>query len=529
MQRGLLLGFFTVIAFTVSMIMVFSVITSHGNEIGHLFKYVLVLAFFTGALAPKASFSLLLVLCLVIDLCKRLMVVSGRVSALDLYYVLGIPPVLVAGIAVSALISVALGRMQFRKFHFVMICASALIMAFNLALTAKDYGFSPGVLLPVMANLGIYTMFLFLVPMYFKTREELTNLVRTMIFLCVPVAIYGVAQKVWGYQDFEIAYLKTGLTMEIKQLESGETRPFSTLNSPTALGAVCATMAAFSLIFMTLPQRLHSRSKVLAPYVAIPLAIIFIAGLIASTSRTSIAVFPIILGGYICFTSKSRTSIFYGCIAAALILLTIFAPTILQNLNNIQTAITDVVGQNNFLAQITVVGTYTDRLQGFINLTRNPKVYTLFGHGRQTDMTIDDDLYSHDVLTNNIITYGVVPVLCLLIPGIIATARAHIAIYNIRDPLNRTFAATCIGAALAYTVISVLGGSVFKVFPINVLLWLFLGSACLMAILKAPEEPVSDLQNTPTPPLPHPLPQPQNGGQRKKPIYHFTKSGSQNF
>lgn len=524
MQRGLLLGFFTFIAFISAIIVVFSVFISHGNEIGNLFKYLLVLSFFIGLLSPKPSFSLLLVLCLVIDLCKRMMVVSGRISSMDLYYVLGIPPVLVTGIAVSALIGIAQGRLQFRLQHLLLMAASALIILFSLFTNARELGFSPGVLFPVLANQGIYTLLLFLVPLYFQDRSEIVALLRKLIWLCIPIAIYGVVQKIWGYQEFEIAYLKTGYTMEIKQLESGEIRPFSSLNSPTSYGALCATMAAFSIVFMFIRKNYHNTEKILSPYIALPSLLIFLTGLIASTSRTSSAIFPIILAGFFCFVSKKRTIGLYSTLISAFIALWIFAPLLLQNLMPLQAMITDVVGQDNFLAQITVVGTYTDRLQGFINLTRNPKVYTLFGHGTQTDLANTDDLFSHDALTSSIITYGIIPVLCILIPAIFATAKAHIVIYNIKDTLNRNIAATCVAAGLSYAIISLIGGSVFNVFPINAFLWLFLGITALMATPSSSSPATEPTTPSPHSKPPHPTPLPP-----RKIIHHFTKSGSQQF
>ena len=67
-------------------------------------------------------------------------------------------------------------------------------------------------------------------------------------FAAWPVAIYGIVQQVEGFQLFEIAYLRTGLSIEIKQLLTNRVRAFSTLNSPTALGAISALMMVVAMV-----------------------------------------------------------------------------------------------------------------------------------------------------------------------------------------------------------------------------------------------------------------------------------------
>ena len=95
---------------------------------------------------------------------------------------------------------------------------------------------------------------LFVMPVLFPRYEDALRVLRFTLWVFLPVALYGIAQQIDGFQPFEIAYLRTGLSIEIKQLLTNHVRAFSTLNSPTALGAVSAVLVVVCWFLSRLPR-----------------------------------------------------------------------------------------------------------------------------------------------------------------------------------------------------------------------------------------------------------------------------------
>lgn len=223
-----------------------SVFVGDGNLLANLFFYLMIGGGILAIVSPKAGFILCLISCFYVDLVKRLMVVSDRVQMQDLYYVLGFPP-LVFSIPYSSHSSCGewweTRLIRWNLMMFVVACIIALINT-TLSLFQGDAGI--GRALQDAANGGLYAMILFVVPLLYPKADDVLRLFKALLWIFVPVAIYGVVQQVWGFREFELLYLQTGLSIEAKQLLTDRVRAFSTLNSPTSLGAIAALMMVAS-------------------------------------------------------------------------------------------------------------------------------------------------------------------------------------------------------------------------------------------------------------------------------------------
>jgi len=111
----------------------------------------------------------------------------------------------------------------------------------------------------------------------FGSPESVAKFTRFIILAFLPVAAYGIYQQVYGFQEFEIEYLKTpGLTIEIKQLEANRVRAFSTLNSPTSLSVVVCSVAMMALSLALVGNR--ARAKLMSLPVAGLIVLLMVAG-----------------------------------------------------------------------------------------------------------------------------------------------------------------------------------------------------------------------------------------------------------
>jgi hypothetical protein len=509
-----LLGFLMVCA---SLIVIASVLLGNGNQFSMLFRYVLILGFVFGLLLPRPALIFWLVLCAYTDLLKRLMIVSGRVEMSDLYSVLGLPPVMLLGITFSVLMGGLSGRLPLKSTHWRLFAISCLLTLVGAVFAVREKGGSVSASVAAVANFGSYTLLIFIVPVLFKDTHGVLKLAKVLLWTYLPVAAYGMFQQLHGFQDFELEYLKSGLTIEIKQLYAHEVRPFSTLNSPTALSVVCAFLAVMSLVLAYIPRR-DGRGSLLGPKAAATFAAIYLAGMVASTSRSSVVLVIIALVGFVCFRSRRGTQGLYVGLVASFVALVLMANTILLNLDGIQAHISDATGDGQLATQLSRVGTFSDRLQGFQNLATNPKAYTLFGYGGARGSNKDDDFYSHDLISNILVKHGLVALLAVLFVGGILLIRLHRRVLCIQDRHHRLLAAAFLSLAFSFFPLSAVSGNVIGVFPVNTLLWLCFG--LLIVICQ------SDARQDADGPLPIAATEGASAAKGPRVTYRFRQSGT---
>jgi hypothetical protein len=462
-----------------SILALMSVVMTQNNSIGQLARFLLVGGFVICVFRPKTGFFIWLLACGYTDFLKRLMVIAGRISWSDLPYVLGITPVMFAGIVIGCVIAKIGGSVQKEKANWPMLFLGLGLMFFNAALTYFSKGQSVSATLQALANEGIYILLIFVVPVLFRNSHEIIGVWRFLVWVFLPVAIYGIAQKIFGFQDFEIDYLKTGMSIEIKQLFSDRVRAFSTLNSSTALASVCGTLASISLVFTLIPKSGENRRR-FNPFVGMILASIYTGGLIASTGRSDMALVLLVPLGVWCFQKPGRTKAIYTMVALGFAILLASSAFLLQNIGTITDYLLGTKDVNSFQQEMLNVNTYSDRLFGFANVLLNPKAWTWLGFGVGESVGNADRFHCHDPISLVLVRFGALGLITYLLTIYYALRWCHRQVFHIRNASHRWLAAVMEAVALGIALVSVLSGSRVVIFPINVLFWLSWGSLLLI-------------------------------------------------
>ncbi len=453
---------------------VFSVMLTQGNSISEMCFLFMVGGFLLCLVAPRLGLAFWIVSSGYMDFIKRLTVLSGNVTQMDLYYILGVHPLMLCGLAASVMISALLGRLRMDRRDMMRLFVALLGMVLVALMAAREKGFRPSTLLSEVANNGLYSLLLFVVPMLLPDVASILRLLRLMVLAYVPVAVYGVIQQVVGFQDFEVEYLLTGLSIEVKQILSNEVRAFSTLNSPTALG-----FASGACLIALWTVAGHQDFRVARVWLPKPLALVltpvFLASLACSTVRSAFVLLPVGLVATWLFHSHRRLRGFYIIMMISFLALVLSSGWLLEKMPAAMNKMAELAGGSQFAEQMLRVGTYTERLVGFSQVLANPKAYSWLGFGPDRGGLDDPEFYNHDPLSTLLVRYGVLAMIAVFLVGGWVLRHFHSCVWRILDPAVHRIAALLLAVPLGFLVASLMQGSVFGTFPLNLMTFLFLG------------------------------------------------------
>ena len=474
-----------------------SVILTDGNTIGQLCQFLMAGGFLFSLMAPRLGFFIWIVFCGYNDLLKRFLVVGGRITHADLKFVLGITPAMFGGVVAALVFSGLMGSRRIVGREWVLLLVGIFLMLLAAVVAAtKDHGGFDGVLQSI-ANNGLYSLLLFVVPLLLKDKSSLVSLWKCLVLTWLPVSAYGVLQQINGFADFEIEYLRSGLSIEIKQLLTNEVRAFSTLNSPTALSIIAAVLAVSSLLLGFMYRGQNGRPGI-GRVLAVFCFLTHTAAIIASTGRSALLILPIALLGTWCFVSPQRTKVFYAVVAVSFMLLVASSGWLINHLEELNERSLSFGAPGAFISRVLMVGTYWDRLSGFSNVLMNPSAWSLFGFGNAEDVTAM--YYCHDPISETLIQYGAVTLFIVVGSVIYILSWFHRQAWKLETGPDRQFASAMIALAFAILLVSAVSGSVMTVFPVNVFFWLTCSAVLGLTKSPVPEQRPATPQGLPPPP-----------------------------
>ena len=124
---------------------VIDLLLTSGNIFSRLSLMVMIPSALIGMVSRRTGVVLFLVSCGYVDLLKRLLVVDGQISKLDLYYVLGIPPVTLAAILLSTLAGAFSGTVKIRSRQWTWLFLAIGMMSLTIIAQVRESGWGLGV------------------------------------------------------------------------------------------------------------------------------------------------------------------------------------------------------------------------------------------------------------------------------------------------------------------------------------------------------------------------------------------------
>ncbi len=451
----------------------FDIFTSGGNAVARFYMYTMVMSGIYGLLNPRKAFFVLIFLTGYLDFFKRFMVFDSGLSRMDLYYVLGIAPAALAGVAANILYQHFTGKLEGRPGlgRVIVVTLAVTVLTMTLSLSVGGEGFRS---LGDTVNAVIYLLLLFIVPVLFRSPEDIRGLLKIIVLMYVPAVGYMLIHFFRGrIFDWEMDYVKSGLTIEIRQLSERVFRPFGTMNAAANASMVFSTVLALCCAGFWNVRSVAGRAL---PF-AFRWAFIPFIGLamFATYSRAGWVMAVTAVLASIMLKRKGLTLFGYAAFFTALMTVVLASPYLLKHqiLNEISGEIYEEKRTAQW-SQSTNLATLNDRLEGFATLVTQADVWTPFGinlSSKSSGAILNKVSKVHDKFTDLLLSYGYVTLLVGAAFAGRALWKLHRFIFLERDPLVKGLAATSLAIGLTLCSGATGNGAQFGTYPVNFFIW----------------------------------------------------------
>ncbi len=452
------------------------VLLARSSSLGQLYLFLAVGAFIFALTNPKPAIYVLLFTTVFIDVFKRMMVIGGNPTLIDVACVLAIPPLLVAGTIISVFLSATVGKSRMTKDMVYSLIVSVIVVMITVVGTIQsDEGAGLGSLSGIV-NQGFYAFMFFAIPALFPTDEERRKLLHFSFLTFIPAVLYMFWQRKFGYAQFEYDYLMSGLTIEAKNLveSMGQVRCFSTFNGAGTASTLLSVYIIYCFISLRPNNQTPTFFQRFGKWLLAPLFMLA-------------AYFTIVRTGWFCGIGTLAAFFFLGSslragfgIAAAIFgfcTIVALAPTALKEnwLSKSEAVLQDIVlatTNDPTLQRAVVLGTARDRLQGWANLTQEPDLWQPFGFaasGINVKNTQNADFHwGHDALVDALIKFGYVPLSIGMLLAAYMLKKLMGYMYSL-DRKSLAFKNTrlCMALAAGILVGAMANGAQFRNFPQN--------------------------------------------------------------
>jgi hypothetical protein len=426
-----------------------------------------VVLFSVAVVSPSSGLVVLLFVAAYSDLLKRMLVLLGELSLEQVTYVLAVAPLVVMGLFVAAVTRWAFHKVEI-KMRDVLLTTGIAVVSLVSFFLAQKAGSSVMEALKAAANNGLYMLLMPTAMKVIQTPDQIGKFLRYARLIFVPVACYGIFQAVFGLADFEVEYLRSGLTIMVKELFDVRPRPFSTLNAASTFGAISAMLAVLSLHpWLVLERDASSLSERMKSGA---LMLLYTAAAFASVARASFLVWVIALFALWGLATPARMKLFYTIMASAYLILIALSPYLLAHLAEWDPA-NDV--QSNFAGQVLRLQTYSDRLRGFVNLTHSTAMYSWFGLPEEEKLS--ETTYQHDPVSSILVDTGVVGLSVFIFSLVVALRFIHRRLLSLPAGFQRQTALMLIALEAGLLGAHLLFHALLGAFPVNVFFWVFAG------------------------------------------------------
>lgn len=447
-----------------SLYIVIESITSRTSILGKLYLFVAIGALLLGMFRPKSAIFALLVCTGYIDFFKRLTVIASEPTNFDVACTLATPPLLCGGCIINLVLSVVMSRIRVTKsivYSFIFACL-VLIATF---LTNTGEGIRG---LGSMVNYAAYPFLLVIIPVYFSSMEDKIKLMKFIYVLFIGVALYMIKHGIYGLADFEYDYLLTNLSLESRILGgSSIMRCFSTMNGAGIVSTMCGLMFFWSFANVW-------RRNLLNTILFFLCATIFLVAAYYTLSRTGWICGLVSLVSYILFLNWKTTITAYIGGLGVVIMLVVCSP-IIKDMNLVSQAEqilkSTLNASDRRTNQVTTLGSFNGRIEGWVNLMTKEDMWTPFGWkiANKRGSSHEKGIMGDDIIYWYIITYGYVPVFTGLALFLIFMYRLHRFVCGLPyQSMERKISTICLATAVGILSGGLSNAAQLNVFPINI-------------------------------------------------------------
>jgi hypothetical protein len=439
---------------------------------------------------PRQGLRLLIISGACLDFLKRFLVLFGIGSFSDVVGVLAVAPINLAGVFLgTCVLRPIFTKKMLDKHERRLVYLSLFLIVASLASgfrTSRSLGAAE---IGGAANQSAYSLLVPVICVLFRHGgiDEVKRLLQFAVYVYLPVAIYGIHQFIFGFNQFEIDYLRAGFTSMSEMLHTDHPRPFSMLNSNHAFAVSMGVFVIVSSLLCT--HRLRNRTGIFSSKGRWVIPALYAVACLLSFGRAGWLVAII---GFICmfaFRTRKRILIFYTVFTLGFGLMVWKADVIYASIDKLQ----DMLPSGSaFNEQAFRLGTYSERLFGFQNVFRNRSMWTWFGnpalaskHGEQ----LGADEIVHDALGQMLVSYGIVGLVVIAMAGGLSLFLFHRKILAIRRGPDEILGRGLLSMGIAIFFSGVLVGSHIGLFPINLLFWIFVGALAAVVLMKTPSLP----------------------------------------
>ncbi len=475
------------------------VLLARSSSLGQLYLFLAIGSFVFGLTNPRAAMYAMLVSTVYIDVLKRLMIVGGNPTFVDVAYILAIPPLLVAGSIISVFLGVTVGRGKMTKDMVASLIVSVFVVVVTVAGTLGS-GDSQGLgQLSGIVNQGFYAFLFFTIPVLFPTDEERRKILHFSFLTFIPSVFYMFWQRKFGYADYEVAYLQSGLTIEAKNLVEtmGQVRCFSTFNG----AGTASTLLSIYILYCFVPLRPgNGKPTFFQRFGKWLLAPLFLLASYFTIVRTGWACGLGTIVAFIFLGTRMRARFGLGMVVGLFATVVALAPIMVRDrwLQTIESELQRIVlatTNDPTLKRAVVLGTAQDRVQGWANLTQSSELWQPFGFaasGISVKNTTNADFHwGHDALIDALIKIGYIPLSLIVALAIFMVKKLFGYMYSL-SPTDLAFKNTRLCMALAFGIlVGAMGnGAQFRNYPQNFFfaIWLAIPFATYQSAMRQRRE-----------------------------------------
>ncbi len=446
------------------------------NAFGKFYLYSMIGGFMVGLLAPKKGFYFMLFLTGYLDYFKRLMIIDHGISQLDLYYVLGIAPATMAGIAIAVVYQLATGTVPRRpREGLIMVVTIFIVLLVGGLGVMSGGGGNRG--LGDVVNSVAYLCLIFVIPSLFRTPEALREIFKHSILIFIPSVFYYIYSSFAGFTWWEYKYLLSGLTIEYRQLGERVVRVMGTLNGAGAATTIYSLDAAVLLAAGFWKYKEEDGpvrdSKLIQRWL---LALLFCFAAYRTFSRAGWIQGVAAICGFWAFRRRFFTTALYVVFFALFGTLIAFSGYLLKNqmLNRWSDAL--LSNGSEEALQAGSMGSFNSRLEGFYNMTHMSSLWTPFGIGFQgKTMANFSGLAFHDAFSLMILKIGYVPLILISILVFFVLRAMHRFVVAQPPGLSASLGVTALSCFLANLLAMIANGAVLSNYPVNFYVYFDIG------------------------------------------------------